>query len=1242
MTRYASRFCYYIPPSCLYDAQQTDVMYIDEIRIDGFTSYLSKTAVTGFSTGVNVVVGRNGAGKSNFFAAIRFVLADLTDRTTQDLLYNGRGRRVDYSRVEIVFTDPKGRFFNLGESVAIGREIVDGGDRYLIDGMQSTKAEIRALLDSAGFSYGGNAFFVVPQGEVTKLASAADEARLDTLLAASGAQTFEDRKKAALKTLEDSDNKLNECSELLSSMERHLEQVGRDAENLKEHLELRKQLRGIEHVLITVERLRTRTVIIAEDKKFEEQRIRLDKANQLLNDRERQAELDRTEAANIEAKLAEAEAELELAERELSTRRHEAKAAANLAAAVATSTELYGGEESLTMSSDRNFTSAGSASSSGSAMEVDSVQNNTPMDVDSEPVDSRTIADLKADISSLRENLNNQNRDLSGFSSRLRALQLKEGRGHQLSATDRDTARKAAIQRVEETIAGLHLSLDQEKLRESELSTSLQKAESDLSELEAKAQDGAEEVAELKADQQLARQELSEAESARATALLVLRKAEIMQERLEKAAEQTTKQLLSSSKSSAVRSIRGIRELARSLKLSPSQYLGTVADLIDVEQTASYAVDRVAGPQMFYHVVDNAETVQRLVEAMEKAPPGSIGSATFVPLADVIVDAPRHFEAADGTTPLSSLVSVQDGRFEKLVRLLFGKHVLCQDLRTAMQYSRKHQLPAVTPEGDLCDPRGAISGGSGPAANAASSSNRGYRYGLIRELGHLCQQILRQQEEGNIHRNSPELTAQRVTQCVDTLNKIKVQLLKASLARQDASIPVMDMHEQVTTLSRQLEDARATIAKLEADLSACEEDRRSVESDDSFAGALSEAERAELETLSSTVASLRSMCDKLGNEEYILTTKFQRLQSLYEQQRSVDLHRDAESVAAEDINLAAAAAEAEERCSVANANAMEQRRTLSKLQQEATLAHDRLAASEDALRSADQDFKALSRKAENQSVKMRALTGLVADLDTKLQQLGSIPEPALLQGQKYTSENASFDESELRTVVEDLTARQKEITQSLSELGDVNQRAINDHETYTTELITLRDQHAALATERGTIISTIERLSLKKREKLDDMLEKVVTKFESMFSALSGNERGKLVLNRDPNTNDLTSVGLDVTFGAVSTQMSGGQKSLCALALIFAIQACDPAAFYVFDEIDANLDESARERVANTIKTISRQTKAQFICTTFREELVMAGDAWFGVTYHGRESGIERISRDTAREIISVEAMPAH
>lgn len=1212
-------------------------MYISEIRIDGFTSYLSETSVSDLSPGVNVVVGRNGAGKSNFFAAIRFVLADLADRSTNDLLYNGRGRRAAYSRVEVVLADANSRFLSLGESVVIGREIVNGGDRYLINGKQSTKSEARALLDSAGLSYGGNAFFVVPQGDVTRLASASDEVRLDTLLAASGAQTFEDRKKAALKILEDSDNQLNECNELLGSMERHLEQVGRDAENLKEHLELRKQLRGIEYVLINVEKLRTTTVIAAEEKKFEEQRIMLDKVSQLFHERERQADLDRVETANIEAKLAEAEAELELSERELSTRRHEAKAAANLAAAVSTSAEFYGGEESLTMNFGRNLSSAGSTMEVDSAHDDDSATNDA-----NEPVDPSVIDDLMAQISELRERLNLQNRELSASSSRLRALQLKEGRGHQLSAEDRDAARKTAIQGVEDAIAAIHHSLEQEKQRESELSSSLRKAELELSELETKAQDAAEEVAALTSEQQIARQQLSEAESARTMALLGSRKAEITRERLEKAAEQTTKQLLSSSKSSAVRSIRGIRELAKQLKLSPSQYLGTIADLIEVERTVSYAVDRVAGPQMFYHVADNLETVQKLVEAMEQAPPGSIGSATFVPLADVIVDPPTQFEALEGTTPLASLVGVKDARFEKLVRLLFGKHVLCQDLRTAMQYSRKYQLPAVTSEGDLCDPRGAISGGSGPATSATSSSGQGYRQGLIRELSDLHQQIMRQQDEAEKHRDYPETAAQRVTQCVDALNRSKVQLLRASLARQDASIPVLDMHEQVTTLSRQLGDTRAAIAKLEADLSASEQDRRSVESIDGFAGALNQTERSELEALTSTVTSLRLECDKLGDEEYGLMSKFQRLQSRYEQQRAAEFHREADNIAAEDSNLSTAAAEAEHRFLAANAETMERRRRLTEVQQEAALAHDRVTASEDAFRSAEQEFKALSRKMENQSVKMRALSGLVADLETKLHQLGSIPESALLQAQEYTSENANFDERELKAAVRELTARQKEVSQSLSDLGDVNQRAINDHETYSTELSTLREQHAALSSERETIISTINALDLQKREKLDAMLDKVVSKFQSVFAALSGNECGTLILNRDPDTGELKSVGLDVSFGAIPAQMSGGQKSLCALALIFAIQACDPAAFYVFDEIDANLDEAARNRVANTIKSISQKANAQFICTTFREELVLAGDAWFGVTYHGRESRIEQISREAATEFICVEDVPAH
>ncbi|KAI6242798.1 Structural maintenance of chromosomes protein [Aphelenchoides fujianensis] len=225
-------------------------MYIREINITGFRSYFELTSITDLSRKHNVVVGRNGSGKSNFFYAIQFVLSNefnnLNQEQRNNLLHEGTGQRVAQAKVEIVFDNSLHRLPSDSNEVRIARVVTSKKDQYLIDGKTATRA------DSAGISR-SNPYYIVKQGKVMELATAADAQRLKLIKEVAGTKVFDERKEESMKLLEETQGKLAKCEQLLGYMGERLKKLEEEKEDLKEYQKFDRQKRAIEYTINALE-----------------------------------------------------------------------------------------------------------------------------------------------------------------------------------------------------------------------------------------------------------------------------------------------------------------------------------------------------------------------------------------------------------------------------------------------------------------------------------------------------------------------------------------------------------------------------------------------------------------------------------------------------------------------------------------------------------------------------------------------------------------------------------------------------------------------------------------------------------------------------------------------------------------------------------------------------------------------------------------------------------------------------
>ncbi|RSM15709.1 Chromosome segregation protein sudA [Fusarium oligoseptatum] len=225
-------------------------MYIKQIIIQGFKSYKDQTVIEPFSSKTNVIVGRNGSGKSNFFAAIRFVLSDaytqMSREERQGLLHEGSGSAVMSAYVEIIFDNSDDRFPTGNKEVVLRRTIGLKKDEYSVDRKVVTKSDVMNLLEAAGFSR-SNPYYIVPQGRVTALTNMKESDRLNLLKEVAGTQVYETRRAESLKIMTETNNKREKIDELLKYIKERLDELEEEKEELKAYQNKDREKRCLEY-----------------------------------------------------------------------------------------------------------------------------------------------------------------------------------------------------------------------------------------------------------------------------------------------------------------------------------------------------------------------------------------------------------------------------------------------------------------------------------------------------------------------------------------------------------------------------------------------------------------------------------------------------------------------------------------------------------------------------------------------------------------------------------------------------------------------------------------------------------------------------------------------------------------------------------------------------------------------------------------------------------------------------------
>ncbi|KAJ3129036.1 Structural maintenance of chromosomes protein 3 [Physocladia obscura] len=1139
------------------------------------------------------------------------------------------------------------------------------------------------LLESAGFSR-SNPYYIVPQGRITALTNAKDNERLQVLKEVAGTRVYENRRQESLKIMEETESKRMKIKELLDYIEQRLAELDEEKAELKEFQDLDREKRCLEYTIFHREQVEVNASL---DNLDESRKLEIDVSSHRQN-----AFAAREKAIlEIEEEIRGLQHQLESLNRQRADadddRQENMKAFAALEMIVKDLEELniQNSENKVCTSSRFQFFML--IRMCGQKKLVKDLQ-----DVD-KLIEAKE-AELETVLPSYVEAVESE-RDLRGRyglflflflwpyagSSRKRVVDTsrqtlldKQGRSTQYkNKRERDNYLNSEIASLRSTLGTSNKQADSLTTELNSLNGRLMDIREEINGIVEKIDGRKKAHDEVSAEIDSLRTERNRLDETRKE---LWREEQRSNAALDTAKEERTKAertLMSGIDRNTSSGLQAIKKMAAKQNIRGVH--GPLYELFDVDERYKTAVEVVGGASLFHVVVDTDETATQLLNMLNR---DRAGRVTFMPLNRLKPQTENLPVATSDVIPMISKLRF-NAMYQKAFLQVFGKAVICPTLTMAAQYARQDGLTAVTYEGDRADRKGSLTGGFHDSRKSKLEAIKSFKTWDARltqesQTGERIRLELVKVEQEITKIRDRQMTAEGRK---DAIVNGKEPLLfeKRGKVREEQEVDDLLRKKQNSLTSIQ-----SNITSLESQLSALDAELKSPLQrtlTDEEVQKLDEL-TVELETLNTSLSEVSSNRLKLERRKNILSIELdanlkkrrekiiQRIDAgifadASDSMSQVETSQNGDSEAAlQKLNSRKNELEAiEKRLADSVANIQDLDAQIEDVESEITEANTKLEKTRNELSEDHKSLEKQQRSLEKYHQKKSLLVKRKEECTKNIRDLGVLPEEALRD-----------DASKNQTSHQMLAALHK-INEKLKKYGQVNKKAFEQYNNFTKQRDGLNQRKDELDSSAKAIEDLIKVLDQRKDEAIERTFKQVALFFSEVWRKLVPNGRGKLTIisKAGKNADDMdvdddqeaeavgidsySGIGISVSFSSYNSQededqengpdvglkqmaqLSGGQKSLVALALIFSIQKCDPAPFYLFDEIDAALDAQYRTSVAKMVHELSEN--AQFITTTFRPELLVNADKFYGVTFTNKVSRIQCITREDATQFVEQE-----
>ena len=1095
-----------------------------------------------------MVVGRNGSGKSNFFAAIRFVLGDaytqMGKEERQALLHEGTGSAVMTAYVEIIFDNTDRRFPNGSDELILRRTIGQKKDEYSLDRKNATKTDVMNMLESAGFSK-ANPYYIVPQGRVTALTNMKDTDRLNLLKEVAGTHVYENRRQESRRIIEETEAKRSKIDDALRFINERLGELEEEREELKGYQEKDREKRCLEY-----------TIYLRDQ---EDANAKLEELDEVQNNGADATERNREQFVQREQQLEKIEKQLdELRQRikflDVDKRQYEdeRKTAAREKAKIELDVKtLQDGQSAAQQAKDRHAT------------ELQQVQQQLEQR-------QAQLAQVTPQYLARKQEESAVNTQLEEADSQRQRLYAKQGRQAQFKTKrERDDWLQDQIQQVNMALA-TRKAVTMEATEEiGELESHIGSSETEIEELRGRIDNRGDESQNLAAAVQTAIDERDRLQDRRKELRREEEKLRTVighaQQELQKS-ERTLSHMMDRNTSNG---LAAVRRIVRQNNIQGVH--GTLAELFTPAEGYRTAIEVTAGASLFHYIVDTDETAAKILEIMQRERSGRV---TFVPL-NRLRPKPANLPRANDAVPLISKMQF-DPEYESAFQQVFGKTIVCPNLQIAAQYARSHSVGAITPDGDRADKKGALTGGYHDQRNS--------RLDGVRNVGKWRDEYDTQNDRLSEISRECEALDQQITRAISNLQKAEQRRLQSESGYGPLLAQLRSMTNDLQVKRDELEKKTRSREKIEAAVQSLGRQSAGFEEElnSEFKKNLTAEEERRLETLSTTVQNLRRQVSELGTARAELEVQ----KATIEAELRENLRPRLDELKAEELEFSTGGTG-----TTGSTQLQQRQRELKRAADGVTAATKKLSETDTKIEetqgqltdlertqaSRQQDQKDLAvqmhrhQKTIEKSASRRAMyVNQAQDVTAKIRALGILPEAAFKQPYKDMKYDAALK-------------RFHRVQEELKKYGHVNKKAFEQYNTFTRQRETLEGRREELDTSLRSITELIETLDQRKDEAIERTFRQVSREFATIFEKLVPAGRGSLRIQRKadrvaagedeesdgeaaeartrPSVENYTGVSIQVSFNSKHDeqqkiqQLSGGQKSESDIH-IFCLQSC--------------------------------------------------------------------------------------
>ncbi|MFR6467860.1 MAG: chromosome segregation protein SMC [Lachnospiraceae bacterium] len=1174
-------------------------MYLKSIEVQGFKSFANKILFE-FHNGITGIVGPNGSGKSNVGDAVRWVLGEqsaksLRGASMQDVIFSGTENRkpMGFASVSITMDNSDHKLPIEFDEVTVTRRVYRSGEsEYRINGSACRLKDINELFYDTGI--GKEGYSIIGQGQIDKILSGKPEERRELFDEAVGIVKFKRRKAAAQKKLEDERQNLVRVNDILSELTRQLTPLEKQAETAKIYLKKRDELKVLDVNMFLLEMEESRTELAAlEEKlaiserdlkensqKYESIRIEYDRLEEKIGgldgqiDSERarnnenqlkrqqlagQMEVLREQIRSVETSRKNQLERLETIEKDLTERKKELEASR---------LELNGLKEERKQAQEEE--------------EDTSVENDA----------------IEASISHL-------NREIEGDKSEI------------IRILNQRASTKGKIQRYD-------TMMEQNQIRRAEVSQRLLRLRSEENEQE----DSLKELQEKYETVSEKIEDLTEESRTYEEAVEKIRRELVRQNQQ---AEQG--QTAFHREASRLESLKNITErydgYGNSIRRCMEQksrepgLLGVVADLIKVEKAYEVAIETALGGSIQNIVTSDEDTAKRMIDFLKK---NKFGRATFLPLTSVGLRGGFTDNGAlkePGVIGLASTLVQADQQYEGLVRYLLGRVVVADTIDHAVALARKYRysLRIVTLEGELLSPGGSMTGG----AFKNSSNLLGRRREieeleesvklLKKDLDDLNQAIDENRSKRNALRDKIAALAEKLQKEYLVQNTAKMEISQMESRRDETASGYHHLKDEAVEIETQMAEIKEEKHRIQEELDA------SVKQEQELNDRIEKNQKA----LKEEQANLTEQKQRFENVHLKLAGFLQKEDFL--KQNTSRIEREVRTLNEEKVSVQKKMEDGEK-------ETLEKEENLKKIQETIDSGADVQKEAEEKIRVLTEEKNACMVTQKGFFTEREALTEQKSLLDKENFRLSARQEKLvesrdarindIWEQYELTPGSAREMKCEEYQEMNQLKKAVLDLKNEIRSLGSVNVNAIEEFKEISERHSFLKGQHDDLVESEKALLGVIDDLDAGMRRQFEENFVKIQTEFDKAFRQLFGGGHGKLELVEGE---DILEAGVRIIAQPPGKKLqnmillSGGEKALTAIALLFAIQNLKPSPFCLLDEIEAALDESNVARYANYLHKLTKNT--QFIIITHRRGTMAAADRLYGITM--QEKGVSAL-----------------